>query len=137
MDKGYLTDPVTDGDYVYMLWHNGTITNVARLHSDLSYDTAYDISTIVSESGQDDGNFAFDLNVIDDHVFFTIYEATADLLSLYHLRGDGDGYYYGVVASPAYAPCVSMQGESYEVDYMEYDDEIGEWKTYYNQGIFE
>ena len=137
--SGTFSCPVVDEDVIYVLWHNGSQARVRGLHSDMQVhgdeaEAVVDISNVLNQYGQDDGNFATQLNVIDGyHVFITVYNAVTGSYYVYHGQTSVDDFGWELVASNAYAPCVSKQDSEYAVDLLVYDEEKEMWIENYYQ----
>ena len=97
-DYGYLSEPVVDGDFVYVIFHTGSHAAIGKINRDLSLvsvEDEWDISEKVNADGQNGGNHACGLNVIDDHHFFSVYDAASGSFFVWHGKDDrnGDGQY--------------------------------------------
>ena len=130
--SGQYTDLVVDGDYVYVLQKDGSVTYINRFPSDFVFvggEIERDISAVVNADGQSNGNYACHLNVMDNHIFFDVYEASGDSYSLYHLVLNSTGYKSESISrdeeGDACYPCVSEFKGSCTVFYMKYGEDDG------------
>ena len=136
--NGYYTDPVIVGNYIYLLWHSDTTTRIYRYVSDLS-DTnnagTWIISDLVDADGQNAGNFAWQLNVIGDDLFFVAYNSVNDSYSMYRILGssgyDWDFDYELVSSTFAVCPCITGNEGNYRLHFFDYDEEDDTMYSYY------
>ena len=138
IESGTLSEPVVDGDSVYVLRKDSSTMYVEGIHIDsfrsgnLNYTLQMNVSDIVNPNGQ---NVTFtdvlDLNVSGNNIYFCTNN-TDYSCSLYHVINSDNGLdFHRVQGDESRWPNISLGGNDM-VYFILYDADNGIYRTYYH-----
>ncbi len=120
-EEGYYSSPViVDGVlYSFVIMDEETDILCANPKLDTSDLKTWNITTYTKK------DYAVNLNVIGDNIFFAVYKENDDSYSLYHFVKKSSNTYTCKTLTDVSAmyPAVSMQDSDYKVNYMAYDSD--------------
>ena len=126
--KGSLSEPVVNGNYVYVLHHSGSAAYIKRFstnYADTSGDYQWNISELVNDT-----SFAFYLNTAGNNFYLCTYDKESGSSLLYHIITNSNGFdKHSMNATNASNPYVSVDGNNIVI-FSAYDADNDIYKMY-------
>ena len=124
-ENGFFRSPMVYEDYLY-IFHvadgDETKTELSRI-SAANSGGKWESWVIGNFLAKDKSEYAYEMNMIGENIFFSVQNNSTSKSSLYHIVLADNGHYDAskIADSDSAHACVSKQGEDYKVNYIEYD----------------